>query len=428
VSPILTDPSKRKVKIAVIGGGISGIYAAYQLQKDFEVVLYEAESKLGGHAHAVRLPSGTLVDTGFMVFNERSYPRFMNFLKDLGVQEQVQFSEMSFSFLNETKNLYFCLNRGVARLFHQKRNLLSPSFYRHFFDLMRFRKKAWRDLSHGSFPEVSLEEYLSCFSSSFVDNVLIPICVSVWSVSPKQILAFPAKTIAAFLANHGYLHGIPGHRWRTLKGSSQVYIDAFQKSFLGEIRTGVKVGSVTRTSDGVFVDSEKFDAVICALPANKVLAVIKDPNPEEQCIFSKWNYERTQITLHTDSNALGKISSRDPKLWSSWNIFKDLNGTSVTYYLNRVQALTESQDYFVTLGSAGRINPAKILKQSPFSHPVFDFGSVETQKDLWTLENQNGIFYCGSYFGYGFHEDAINSALATARACSLHFLGTSQES
>ncbi len=416
-----------KARIAVVGGGVAGIHAAYRLQNDFEVVLFEAEPDLGGHAFSVPLPSGNRVDTGFMVFNEKSYPRFMEFLTDLGVSEHIQFSEMSFSILNEKQNLNFCLNRGLSLFFHQKWNLVKPSFYRNFLELMRFRKKAWRDLNSSSFPDVRLREYVSVFSPSFLENVLLPICISVWSVKAARILEFPAKTVASFLANHGYLQGHPGHRWRSLNGSSQVYVKAFEQKFSGKIITGKRIKEIRRCPDGVFVDSEHFDAVVCALPANRVLEVIKDPNSFEQSIFSKWEYEKTLITLHSDSKALGK-AHEEPALWSSWNILNDSKGTSVTYYLNRVQSLNEDASWFVTLGSAERIDPEKVLQQTHFSHPIFNFNSVSTQVELNRAREHDGIIYCGSYFGYGFHEDAINSALEASRVCLRRFSGSSPES
>jgi predicted NAD/FAD-binding protein len=422
--------------VAILGGGISGVYSANLLQKDHDVVLFEAEERLGGHARSILLSDGRRVDMGFMVFNEGSYPLFMDFLRELGVERQIQYSEMSFSVLNEVQELFFGLNRGFGRLFHQKKNLVRPRFYLNFLELLRFRRQAWCDLQENRLQGQSLEEYLSSFSPQFIENILLPICISVWSVTPEQILKFPAKTLVSFLANHGYLRGDPGKRWRTLRGSSEVYLNAFKARFGGELRLGFKVGQVIRQGNSVSVCGqehwghevcEQFDAVICALPANRVLEVIASPTTAETGIFRQWRYEKTQVTLHTDPQVLGAAST-DARLWSSWNILRDARGYSVTYYLNRVQSLPGAENHFVTLGPPDRIDPQKVIMGTSFAHPVLDFGSVSTQESLRKSGDQAGIFYCGSYFGYGFHEDAIRSALEASRACLLRCSGSSRES
>ena len=410
-------------RIAVLGGGISGVYASHLLQADFDVTLFETESRLGGHAHSIDLEPGVRADLGFMVFNERSYPLLMKFLIELGLEKKIQFSEMSFSIFNESEGLSLCLNRGLGLLLHERRNLLRPSFYRLFTELFRLRKKARADLEKAMFPKQTLKQYLSSFDQKFVHELFVPIATSVWSVAPDQILDFPAETVMRFLSNHGYLHGHPGHQWRTLTGSSQIYLNAFQERFRGLIKCSTPIESAERTSNGVRVNGEIFDGAVCALPANRVLDVVKGPTDRERRLFSSWRYQTTDLTLHTDAKALGSKAFVRPELRSSWNVLRDSRGHSVSYYLNHVQSLRASRDYFVTLGSPARIDPAQVRYGTRFAHPVFDFKSTETQQELAQLGMQDGIAYCGSYFGYGFHEDAMGAAGMAARACSLHFSG-----
>jgi len=409
--------SVARSRVAVIGGGIAGISAAHYLQKVCDVTLYEASPQLGGHAYPVEISEDEttfFVDTAFMVFNRRSYPLFMRLLGDLGIESEVQFAEMSFSIFHESNKMGFALNRGLQGLFHQKRNIFRLSFYFQLVELFRFRNAVFRDLVEGLLSG-SLREYLGSYSSGFIDNLLLPIATAVWSIPADQVLDLPVETLARFLMNHGYLRGHPGHQWRTLRGSSYTYLKAFEKNFKGTVRLNSKVAALIRTPNGIHVLSKNetfYDDVVLAVPGDQALRLIGSPTEDETTLLSNWKYTKTKLTLHKDASVL-----RTPrKLWSSWNILnKERGALSVTYYLNRVQDLKVKRDYFVTLGAGLTIDPAQIVFQKEFSHPVFTSSSVSTQKRLAEINGANRTYFCGSYLGFGFHEDAVFSAIEVAK-------------
>lgn len=403
-----------------MGGGVAGITAAHVLQRAHDVTLLEASPALGGHAHAVSVDDGmggvVAVDTAFLIYNELHYPSFVRLIQELGVAPQTLPAEMSASFVDDDKDFHYALSRGLDALFFQRKNALRWRFYRIFGELLAFRRRAFRDMAAGTIPEhVTLGDYLRPYSALFRDNLVVPLASAIWSLPGEVVLAYPARQILRFFQNHRLLEGKSGEAWRTFSGSSSVYVDAFAKRFAGKLRLGAKVKSVRRDDRFVHLvtqeETETFDRVVLATHADVSLSLLEEPTAAERAVLSPWSYHPNAVILHTDPRVL----HRDRRLWASWNVVKRDGRQRVTYYLNRVQKLRSRIDYFLTLGEA-EIDASREVARFSYRHPVFDAASVATQARLSALDGARGTFFCGSYAGHGFHEDAVASALrVTAR-------------
>lgn len=420
-------------RIAVIGAGAAGITAAHLLQEKHDVVLFERSATLGGHASPVRIESkddapGFELDTAFVIYNDRSYPSFLKLMRRLGLHDFSQEAEMSFSFCDHGTGLEFATNKSLDALFAQRRNLFSPRFHRIFYDLLRFRSHARGDLARGM-DAVSLDGYFERrgYSDLFRKNLMFPLAMSAWSVPTARMRDFPARTFFRYLDNHGYLGGGTDAKWRSFRGSSGTYLKAFRNSFRGEIREGREVESVSRRGEGVWVRAagaaeERFDEGVLACHSDRALALLADPSESETRLLGAWSYQESDTWLHTDASLMPK----DPKLWTSWNIDfdsrpgADAQKEAVTYHLNRVQHLPTKRDYFITLGGVVRIAPETVIRRFKYRHPVFEASSVATQEALPSLNGVNRTWFCGSYFGFGFHEDAIRSGAAVAARFGVH--------
>lgn len=421
------NTNTESLKIAVVGGGISGIMAAYLLQKKHDITIFESDNCLGGHAHSVKINNGKdepfEVDTAFLVFNNISYPLFIKFIRELNVYNHVERAEMSFSFSDYQKNLHFSVGANPSTIFYQKRNVFNPKFYKMFGDLIRFRRNAYSDLINKKLANITLEEYVSDYSDLFKENMIAPTAVSVWSLPKEDIWKLPAETYINFQNNHNYLKGFGWitSGWFTFKGSSSVYVKAFIENFEGNINLNSKIRKVKRYIDKVEIVKndgtiEEFDKVIMATHADITLKLLDEPSEMENELLQKWVYHSSEITLHTDKS----IMFPDKKLWASWNV-KIKENNEVTYYLNRVQNLNTETDYFLTFSDNVKIDSDKIIEKFNYSHPVLDFNSVKTQKRLDSLNGYLNSYFCGSYFGYGFHEDAIKSAIKVAHKFGIDF-------
>jgi len=416
--------SDNKMRVAVVGGGVAGIVSAFLLQRQHQVTLLEQNDYLGGHTNTIEIKegpdAGLAVDTGFIVLNDATYPLFQEFLAQLGVATRV--AEMSFGFQCLQTGLVYAGN-DLNGLFAQRRNLFSPSFYRFLLEIGRFSKQARKDLATGSIPEITLGEYLQRgrYSRFMIDNYLLPMAAAIWSTPALRAADFPAEAFLRFFKNHGLLSFRNRPQWRTVVGGSFSYVKAFQKSFSGEIRLSAGVEKVFREASGVrlqFTDghSESFDRVVIAAHADQALRLLGDPSDEEQRLLGPWEYQLNHTVLHTDATLLPEQRSA----WSAWNFTRETSTSDeqpvyVSYYMNLLQGFSAERHYCVTLNRKQQFRPETVIAEFDYHHPQYSFASLATQAELSSLNGANSSWFCGSYFGYGFHEDAVRSAVAVGK-------------
>jgi predicted NAD/FAD-binding protein len=407
------------VKIAIVGSGVSGLVCAHQLAPRHDVVLLEADDRIGGHVHTVDVagpgcPVG--VDTGFIVFNTRTYPSFTRLLRRLDVPWQE--SEMSFSVRSERRDLEYA-GAGLNALFAQRRNLVSPRFLRMVLDLFRFYREARGLLEAG--PEVELLDWLRArrFSDAFVADHLLPMVGAVWSSSRAGAHAFPARFMARFLENHGLLAVEGRPTWLTVRGGSRAYVRAILDGLRAEVRTSCAVASIRREDRAVVLRPrgaapERFDHVILACHADQALALLEDPSPQELEALSAFPYRDNDVLLHHDE----RVMPRRRLAWSSWNYHLDdetERGATVSYWMNRLQRLPGARQYFVTLNRPGAVADGLVLRRLRYQHPVFTAAGVAAQAGHASLVDHRRTSYCGAYWGNGFHEDGVASAERVCR-------------
>ncbi|MCO6429579.1 MAG: FAD-dependent oxidoreductase [Deltaproteobacteria bacterium] len=415
--------------VAVIGSGISGITAAYLLQKRFKVTLLEKDARIGGHTNTIVIPEGpdkgTPVDTGFIVLNDKTYPNLHRLLAAWGVE--VRFSDMSFGFHCRDSGLQYS-GRGLNGLFAQRMNMLSLRHLRLIREIILFCRGALAEQELGNnLHNLTLAEYLKkCgFSDVLAQDYLVPMGSAIWSAIPDGMLSFPAATFISFFKNHGLLSLKERPRWQTIVGGSHQYLRAFEKSFSGEIKHGAEVLGVSRRNGKVEVtlasgEAHTFDQVVLAVHADQVLSILKDSTPLEQRIFTKWRYQKNTAFLHTDISVLPP----NRRAWASWNYLRERGSREilcVTYDMNRLQGLQTACHYLVTLNAAGLLDDRKIIREIEYHHPVYDSAAAATQQELSAQQGEHGTWFCGSYCGYGFHEDGARSAVQVAEklGCAL---------
>jgi uncharacterized protein len=429
------------VKIAIVGTGVSGLVAAHALHRDHDVTLYESDGRVGGHAHTVDVEVGGIthaVDTGFIVYNETNYPGFTGLLRELGVATQP--TEMSFSVTDRGSGLEY-RGSNLNTMFAQRRNLGRSSFLRLLGDIVRFNRAARRLVTnearwHGAdrLPgaggdddrdDESIESFLQRgrYSRSFVDQFLVPFGSAIWSADPSTFTRFPMRSYARFMHNHGLL-GLPGRtQWRTITGGSRQYVDRLVEPFADRIRLGTAVHKVVgepfpRAASTVEVltdlGPERFDRVIIAAHSDQALEMLADPSPSERSVLGAVSYQPNTATLHTDARFLpGNERAR-----ASWNYRIDPGSrrATVTYWMNALQAITTDEPILLTLNRTEAINPKFVLAELEYQHPVFDLAAIRAQHRRHEIQGVRGIYFVGAYWGYGFHEDGVQSALEVARA------------
>jgi uncharacterized protein len=402
------------VKLAIVGAGIAGLTCAHVLHRRHEITLFEADRRLGGHTNTVRVDLADEthhVDTGFIVHNDRNYPRFIRLLKELGVATQP--SEMSFSVSDGGTFEYS--GASPNGLFACRSHLVRPSFHRMVRDLLRFNREAPALVgTNGRGPSLGAFLTAGGYSREFVDRLIIPQASAVWSADPDQLWELPASFLAEFFDNHGMfaLRGRP--RWRTIAGGAKTYVDALTAPFADRIRTDTPVRSVRRAADAVELDGERFDAVVIAAHADQALAMLADPTPRELAILGAIPYQPNEAVLHTDRRQL----PRRRRAWASWNFHLEhvpTGRTTVTYHMNRLQSLRSRSELCVTLNRTDEIEPESIIATIPYAHPVFTQAGVAAQR-RWSEISRDRTYYCGAYWGYGFHEDGVASALRVCEA------------
>lgn len=411
------------MNIGIIGTGISGILSAYLLGRHHSVTLFEKNDRLGGHTNTVLIPDGPdeglAVDTGFIVFNQRTYPNFIEFLKQLDVAHLE--TNMSFSYECKASKVSYA-SRSLDTLFADRTNLLRPGYFYFLYEMVRFIKKLQREYLSRQLEDITLGEYLrkNRFSRKVAEQFIVPMAAAIWSASDAQTMAFPIRTFAQFYENHGLLNVIDNPVWYTVEGGSHSYIKAFLKRFSGEIITDSPVKGIKRLEDQVQVilpdgSSREFDKVVIATHADEALNLLTDPTEDEKRLLSVWRYSDNKTWLHTDASFMPK----NKRSWASWNYVRDPSAASdsavtVTYHMNRLQQLETSQDYFVTLNPDREITRSAVIKEIGYTHPVYDTAAFASQPSLDSLNGRKNTYFCGSYFGYGFHEDGAKSAVNVA--------------
>ena len=411
------------MRIAIVGAGVSGLVAAHLLHGRHEILVYEAGGYAGGHTNTIRVDTEYEthhVDTGFVVMNDRNYPSFTRLLDRLGVARQP--THMSFSVKGEHEDFEYS---GTPHgLFCQPRNMISPRFQRMILDLLRFNRELRRLLEgSGSVGEAdSLADFLERhrFSRQFVERLIVPQASAVWSADPRQMHSFPVRFLAEFFANHGMLGFRDRPRWFTIAGGSARYVEALTAPFRERIRLRAPVRSIARTDDGVTVvadgprgrDSQRFDHVVLATHSDQSLAMLSDPSEREQRVLSAIRYQHNEAALHTDPRLLPR------RRWAraAWNfhlLAEPKPASTVTYWMNHLQRLRADRDFCVTLNRTEAIDPARLIRTISYSHPVFTPAGVAAQARHGEISGlARRTHYCGAYWGWGFHEDGVRSALA----------------
>jgi len=404
------------MKIAVVGSGISGLSAAYYLSRKHNVDLFEREDHFGGHSHTIDVlinEKKVSVDIGFIVFNHKTYPNLIKFFEENEVE--IEKSDMSFSFAAKDTNFEYC-GRGLKGIFSNKSNLFNIKFLRMFFDIISFYKKSEKI---NKFEEkITLGEFLSKekLSKLFINYHLLPMVSAIWSMPPYQASKMPLQFFLKFFQNHGLFKLKNRPQWYTVSNRSKTYVNKVLSKISGEYFKNYKINKIKRISKGVQIyyggSSEFFDydKVILATHADEALSLIENPLEEEKSILSNFNYRENLAIIHTDQNVMPK----NKHVWSSWNSSVNKNNleiNSLTYWLNLLQNLKCEKNIFLTLNPITKISENKILKKVKFTHPYFNQSVLDYQKKLNALQNKKNILFCGSYFGYGFHEDGIKSSI-----------------
>ena len=403
------------MKIAVIGTGIAGLAAAWLSRKDHEVIVFEKDARLGGHTNTqfVDDPAGRLgIDTGFIVHNDRNYPRLIALFDLLGIETQA--SDMSFS---------ASINDGAVEyagdaLFAQKSNLFSPSHWRMLSDIVRFNRMGKAALADDRCQGQSLGAWLDQhrFSEAFVWRYLLPMAASIWSSPSQTIRDFSASALLEFFNNHGLLDLKNRPNWRTVVGGTTRYVERIQTDLAGSIHSHRGIRSVKRTPDGAALTDEAghvemFDGVVFACHADETLRMLEDPDAAEIGLLGAFQYRTNRALLHSDARLMPKRKNA----WASWNYLTTQNqsqsNVSISYWMNRLQRLKADNDYFVTLNPLVEPNPAEVYYQTDYTHPVFNQDTRKAQASMGHLQGHRGCWYCGAWMGYGFHEDGLGSAV-----------------
>ena len=403
------------MKVAVIGSGISGLSAAYFLSKKYKVDLFEKEDRFGGHSHTIdiKLNEDTNkihADIGFIVFNKKTYPNLINFFKEIDVE--IEKSNMSLSFMSKDIDLEYC-GKGLKGIFSHKKNLFNFDFFKMFLEILKFYKKSSKLNEFNE--DISLGEYLvnEKHSEYFINYHLIPMVSAIWSMPPYDAKKMPIKFFMKFFQNHGLFNLRKRPQWYTVKNRSRQYVNKVIEKISGEHFKNYKIEKIKRISNFVriFYGSENeyfdYDKVIIATHADEAKKMIEDKSEEEAKILGSFQYKKNLAIIHSDEVVMPQKRFN----WSAWNTSISKKNSSVTYWLNLLQNFKINKNIFLTLNPFEKINTDKIIKKVEFTHPYYDHNTLKNQKNLHLIQNKKNILFCGSYFGYGFHEDGIKSTL-----------------
>lgn len=412
MSPSFAAPSKAPLNVAVVGSGVAALSAAWLLSREHRVTLYEKAERLGGHSNTVvagAMGVEVAVDTGFICFNDATYPNLIALFEHLGVPTRA--TDMSFAVSRDQGRFEY----AAPGLFAQRRNLLRPRFWSMLGEILRFYRQAPVDLAGLTDPQLTLGDYLKRegFSEAFREDHLLPMAAAIWSSPAHTLMDYPAEAFIRFCGNHGLLKLVGRPLWRTVEGGSRIYVERLAQA-ISDIRLNCGVTSVRRTDKGVVVHDSQggaagFDHVVIGAHADQALAMLAEPTARERQVLGAFRYSRNLTVLHTDQT----LMPRRRRAWASWNYIGTDGGLCVTYWINRLQGI-EGQDLFVTLNPPRPPRPDTLLRSELYEHPVFNPAAIQAQKLLWSLQGQGGVWFCGAHFGAGFHEDGLQSGLAVA--------------
>lgn len=414
-------PINVRLKVAIAGTGISGLSAAWLLNRRHDVTVYERAERIGGHSNTILASVGgrrIAVDTGFIVFNRPAYPNLSALFELLNVPTHR--SNMSFSVSLDDGELEYS-GSGVRGLFGQPRNLFRPRFWSMLRDLRRFYREAPGDVDVAENGRLGLGEYLASrrYGDAFRDDHLLPMASAIWSAPPVEMLSYPASSFIRFHDNHGLLQIARRPHWETVTGGSRSYVQRLAASFANRIRLDTAICNARRAADGVLVTdsrglTERYDHLVLATHADQALAALADASEQEKEFLGSFRYSRNLAVLHTDESFM----PRRKAIWSSWNYVgtsrRESGGTSVTYWMNRLQNIASERPLFVTLNPAHPPRAGTLLHSEIYEHPIFDAKAAAAQEKLWLLQGERRTWYCGAYFGSGFHEDGLQAGLAVA--------------
>ena len=407
------------MKIAVIGSGISGLSSAYYLSKKHKVDLFEKEDHFGGHAHTIDIDydkdgkKNLPIDIGFIVFNYKTYPNLINFFSENNIE--IEKSDMSFSVSVKGKNIEYC-GKGLNGIFINRKNIFNLKFLKMFFEIIKFYNQC--DKLNELNDELTLNSFLKNkrLSQYFINYHILPMVSAIWSMPPYEAGQMPLKFFIKFFQNHGLFKFKERPQWFTVKNRSRTYVNKILEKISGEYFKNYNINKVERKTDGVRVfygeDNEFFDydKVVFATHADQTISIIKNPTDDEKNLLTKFNYKKNIALIHTDE----KVMPLNKKAWSSWNSSinsNNLKESSITYWLNLLQNLNIGKNIFLTLNPFFQVDKDKIIKKIEFTHPYYNQEALSFQKNLSNIQNKKNILFCGSYFGYGFHEDGIKSSI-----------------
>jgi len=404
------------MKLAIVGSGISGLSSAYYLSKNHKVDLFEKEDHFGGHSHTIdiKIQDNVIpVDIGFIVFNKKTYPNLINFFEENNIA--IEKSNMSFSVSVRDSEIEYC-GKGLSGIFSNKLNLLNIKFLKMFFTIIDFYKKS--ENKNLITENITLGKYLEKLNVSdyFIKFHIIPMVSAIWSMPPYEAKQMPLSFFLKFFQNHGLFKLKNRPQWFTVSNRSRTYVDKILSNISGEYYKNYNINKIKRIQSGVQVyygDKNEYftyDKVVLATHADQALSMIEAPDENEKKILSNFKYKTNEAFIHEDINYMPKNN----KAWCSWNSSikaENSEQNSITYWLNLLQNLNISKNIFLTLNPYLKIPEEKIIRRVQFTHPYFDQKAINSQKDLHLIQNKNNILFCGSYFGYGFHEDGIKSSL-----------------
>jgi predicted NAD/FAD-binding protein len=411
-------PTGPSCKIAVVGSGISGLSAAWLLGRSHDVTLFESEPRLGGHSNTVTVPTpdgDIAVDTGFIVFNDATYPNLVALFRHLDLPTKT--SEMSFS-VSRAGGAFEYAGSDLGGLFAQPGNIVSPRFWSMLRDLVRFYRTGPSRLAQDG-RELSLGQFLARegYGDAFVEDHLLPMAAAIWSGPPGVLRDMPARMFVRFCENHGLLRFYGRPAWSTVDGGSKEYVSRLMRAFSGRVETGARIVTISRDAAGVTLrdargHSARFDHVVIATHSDQALNVLTDADAHERRILGAIKYAPNRAILHSDHS----LMPRRRAAWASWNYVEQSasqNSVAVTYWMNRLQGLPTSQQLFVSLNTPSGIS-GRVFYETIYDHPVFDAAAVRAQRELWSLQGNRNTWFCGAYFGAGFHEDGLQAGLAVA--------------
>ena len=401
------------MRIAIVGSGVSGLVAARILHQRHEVTLFEADSRIGGHVHTWNIESSAgklAIDSGFIVYNERNYPNFTRLLAELNVRTQP--STMSFSVRQDREGIEY--NGSTLRqIFVQKGNLVRPAFLRMIAEILRFNRESLATIRSA---DLSLRDLLEAggYSTAFRDWYLVPMGSAIWSIPAAVVLDMEARFFVEFFHNHGMLTVDNRPQWRVVRGGSARYVEALVEPFRDRIRFNHPIRRVTRREDFVDLDGDRFDRVVLACHADQALALLSDASCAEREVLGAFPYQSNEALLHTDTSVLPRARAA----WGAWNYRVGADPAApavVTYNMNILQSINAAETYSVTLNGAGYIDPSKVVGRAHYHHPILTKGSTEARGRRAEVSGPNRTHYCGAYWGNGFHEDGVVSAIAAAQ-------------